>query len=44
MPALKERPKPFVLPEFCKGCGRCISACPVQNAWRAFTTSFALSD
>jgi len=28
MPALKERPKPFVLPEFCKGCGRCISACP----------------
>ncbi|MFN7986733.1 MAG: 3-methyl-2-oxobutanoate dehydrogenase subunit VorB [Thermoanaerobaculia bacterium] len=28
MPALKERPKPFVLPEFCKGCGRCITACP----------------
>ena len=28
MPALKERPKPFVLPEFCKGCGRCIGACP----------------
>ncbi len=28
MPATKERPKPFVLPEFCKGCGRCISACP----------------
>ncbi len=28
MPALKERPKPFVLPEFCKGCGRCISSCP----------------
>lgn len=24
----KERPKPFLLPEFCKGCGRCISACP----------------
>jgi pyruvate/2-oxoacid:ferredoxin oxidoreductase alpha subunit/NAD-dependent dihydropyrimidine dehydrogenase PreA subunit len=27
MPELKERPKPFLLPEFCKGCGRCISAC-----------------
>jgi len=24
---VKERPKPFVFPEFCKGCGRCISAC-----------------
>ncbi len=23
----KERPKPFVFPEFCKGCGRCIEAC-----------------
>lgn len=23
-----ERPKPFVLPEYCKGCGRCIDACP----------------
>lgn len=23
-----EKPKPFVLPEYCKGCGRCISACP----------------
>lgn len=23
-----ERPKPFVFPEFCKGCGRCIEACP----------------
>ena len=23
----KERPKPFVLPEYCKGCGRCIDAC-----------------
>jgi 2-oxoisovalerate ferredoxin oxidoreductase alpha subunit len=21
------RPKPFLLPEFCKGCGRCITAC-----------------
>ncbi len=24
----RERPKPFVLPEYCKGCGRCIDACP----------------
>jgi len=24
----RERPKPFVLPEYCKGCGRCIEACP----------------
>ena len=23
----REKPKPFVLPEYCKGCGRCISAC-----------------
>ena len=23
----KERPKPFLLPEFCKGCGRCIDSC-----------------
>ncbi len=23
-----EKPKPFVLPEYCKGCGRCIEACP----------------
>ena len=23
-----ERPKPFLSPEFCKGCGRCIGACP----------------
>jgi pyruvate/2-oxoacid:ferredoxin oxidoreductase alpha subunit/NAD-dependent dihydropyrimidine dehydrogenase PreA subunit len=22
-----EKPKPFLLPEFCKGCGRCIEAC-----------------
>ncbi len=21
------RPKPFLFPEFCKGCGRCITAC-----------------
>ncbi len=24
----KIRPKPFLFPEFCKACGRCISACP----------------
>ncbi len=24
----KEKPKPFLFPEFCKGCGRCINACP----------------
>ncbi len=24
----KERPKPFLFPEYCKGCGRCITACP----------------
>ena len=23
-----EKPRPFVFPQFCKGCGRCISACP----------------
>ena len=23
-----DRPKPFVLPEFCKGCARCIDVCP----------------
>jgi pyruvate/2-oxoacid:ferredoxin oxidoreductase alpha subunit/NAD-dependent dihydropyrimidine dehydrogenase PreA subunit len=27
MAQLKERPKPFLLPDFCKGCGRCIDAC-----------------
>jgi pyruvate/2-oxoacid:ferredoxin oxidoreductase alpha subunit/NAD-dependent dihydropyrimidine dehydrogenase PreA subunit len=27
MAQLKERPKPFLLPDYCKGCGRCISAC-----------------
>ena len=25
---IRERPKPFLLPQFCKGCGRCIDACP----------------
>ena len=24
----KVRPKPFLFPEFCKACGRCISSCP----------------
>ncbi|UCC75070.1 MAG: 3-methyl-2-oxobutanoate dehydrogenase subunit VorB [Gemmatimonadota bacterium] len=24
----KDRPKPFLFPEFCKACGRCISSCP----------------
>jgi pyruvate/2-oxoacid:ferredoxin oxidoreductase alpha subunit/NAD-dependent dihydropyrimidine dehydrogenase PreA subunit len=23
-----ERPKPFLFPEYCKGCGRCIESCP----------------
>ncbi len=23
-----EKPKPFLLPQYCKGCGRCIEACP----------------
>ena len=25
--ATRERPKPFVIQEYCKGCGRCIEAC-----------------
>ena len=28
MTRVAERPKPFVIPEFCKGCGRCITSCP----------------
>ena len=24
----KQRPKPFLYPQFCKACGRCIAACP----------------
>ena len=24
----KDRPKPFLFPQFCKACGRCIPACP----------------
>ncbi len=27
MPTIGERPKPFLLPQYCKGCGRCIEAC-----------------
>lgn len=27
MPAATERPKPYLLPHYCKGCGRCIEAC-----------------
>ena len=27
MPHVSERPKPFLFPAFCKGCGRCITAC-----------------
>jgi pyruvate/2-oxoacid:ferredoxin oxidoreductase alpha subunit/NAD-dependent dihydropyrimidine dehydrogenase PreA subunit len=27
MPRTVERPKPFLLPQYCKGCGRCIEAC-----------------
>ncbi|HVS32120.1 MAG TPA: 3-methyl-2-oxobutanoate dehydrogenase subunit VorB [Thermoanaerobaculia bacterium] len=26
-PVRKEKPKPFLLEEYCKGCGRCIDAC-----------------
>jgi pyruvate/2-oxoacid:ferredoxin oxidoreductase alpha subunit/NAD-dependent dihydropyrimidine dehydrogenase PreA subunit len=28
MPRVQERPKPIVIPQLCKGCGRCIDACP----------------
>lgn len=24
----KEKPKPFLLPQYCKGCGRCVTVCP----------------
>ncbi|MCB1007678.1 MAG: 3-methyl-2-oxobutanoate dehydrogenase subunit VorB [Acidobacteria bacterium] len=27
-PQTANRPKPFVFPQFCKGCGRCIEICP----------------
>jgi pyruvate/2-oxoacid:ferredoxin oxidoreductase alpha subunit/NAD-dependent dihydropyrimidine dehydrogenase PreA subunit len=28
--AKKDRPKPFLFPQFCKACGRCIDACPTN--------------
>lgn len=28
MTQVRERPKPFLIEEYCKGCGRCITACP----------------
>ena len=28
MTTVAERPKPFLFPQFCKGCGRCVEACP----------------
>ena len=28
MTTVAERPKPFLVPEYCKGCGRCIRSCP----------------
>ena len=24
----KQKPRPFLFPQFCKACGRCIPACP----------------
>jgi len=27
VPTLAQRPRPFVVPEYCKGCGRCIGSC-----------------
>src|SRR4030042_1399683 len=27
MPTPSERPNPVLLPQFCKGCGRCLEAC-----------------
>ncbi|MGB6366939.1 MAG: ferredoxin family protein, partial [Thermoanaerobaculia bacterium] len=27
-PTTRIKPKPVVLPQFCKACGRCIEACP----------------
>ncbi len=37
MPKVKEKPKPIVIPQLCKGCGRCIEACP-KNCFRLGTT------
>lgn len=28
MVQVRERPKPVLLPEYCKGCGRCVGSCP----------------
>lgn len=28
--AKRERPKPFLFPQFCKACGRCIESCPKE--------------
>jgi pyruvate/2-oxoacid:ferredoxin oxidoreductase alpha subunit/NAD-dependent dihydropyrimidine dehydrogenase PreA subunit len=30
MPTTRERPKPVLLPQFCKGCGRCIESCALH--------------
>jgi pyruvate/2-oxoacid:ferredoxin oxidoreductase alpha subunit/ferredoxin len=27
MPSVEEKPKPFLIPEYCKGCGRCVNVC-----------------
>ena len=27
MPTVQEKPKPFLVPEYCKGCGRCVNVC-----------------
>ena len=27
MTKLAEKPRPFLLPEYCKGCARCIASC-----------------
>ena len=27
MAQVKDRPKPSLIPEYCKGCGRCVSVC-----------------
>jgi pyruvate/2-oxoacid:ferredoxin oxidoreductase alpha subunit/NAD-dependent dihydropyrimidine dehydrogenase PreA subunit len=27
MAQVKEKPKPYLIPEYCKGCGRCVSVC-----------------
>jgi pyruvate/2-oxoacid:ferredoxin oxidoreductase alpha subunit/NAD-dependent dihydropyrimidine dehydrogenase PreA subunit len=32
MSTVAEKPKPFVVPEYCKGCGRCIGSC-IKNCF-----------